>query len=65
MFRKIGTKLILVVSVTAVIIIGVFSYFNIERQTEVLRAEVQRHTNQLSESVKNATRFAMLKNDRD
>ena len=37
MFRKIGTKLILVVSVTAVIIIGVFSYFNIERQTEVLR----------------------------
>ena len=65
MFRKIGTKLILVVSVTAVIIIGVFSYFNIERQTEVLRAEVQRHANQLSESVKNATRFAMLKNDRD
>ncbi len=65
MFRKIGTKLILVVSVTAVIIIGVFSYLNIERQTEVLRSEVQRHANQLSESVKNATRFVMLKNDRD
>lgn len=65
MFRKIGTKLILVVSITAVIIIGVFSYLNIERQTEVLRSEVQRHANQLSESVKNATRFVMLKNDRD
>lgn len=65
MFRKIGTKLILVVSITAVIIIGVFSYLNIERQTEVLRSEVQRHANQLSESVKNATRFVMLKNDRN
>lgn len=65
MFRKIGTKLTLVVSITALIIIGVFTYFNIERQTKVLRSEVQRHANQLSESVKNATRFVMLKNERD
>ncbi|KAF0149367.1 MAG: integral membrane sensor signal transduction histidine kinase [Ignavibacteria bacterium] len=65
MFRKIGTKLTLVVSITALLIIGIFTYFNIERQTEVLRSEVQRHANQLSETVKNATRFVMLKNERD
>ncbi len=65
MFRKIGSKLILVVSVTAIITIGVYSYFNIKSQSEVLQAEVERHANQLSESVKNATRYAMLKNERD
>lgn len=65
MFRKIGIKLTLVVSITALLIIGIFSYFNIERQTEVFRSEVQRHANQLSETVKNATRFVMLKNERD
>jgi len=65
MLRKIGTKLTIIVSITALIIIGFYSYFKIERQTEVLRSEVQRHANQLSETVKNATRFVMLKNDRD
>jgi two-component system, NtrC family, sensor kinase len=65
MFRKIGTKLILAVSLTAVLIIGLYSYINLNNQTEVLRTEVQRHANQLSETVKNSTRFVMLKNDRD
>ena len=65
MFKKLGTKLILVVSLTAVLIIGLYSYINLTKQTEVLKSEVQRHANQLSESVKNATRFVMLKNDRD
>lgn len=65
MLRKIGAKLTIIVSITALIIIGFYSYFKIERQSEVLRGEVQRHANQLSETVKNATRFVMLKNDRD
>ncbi len=64
-FRTISYKLILVVSVTVILIIGVYSYFNIKSQSDVLRAEVERHANQLSESVKNSTRYVMLLNQRD
>lgn len=64
-FRKIGLKLIFVVSLTVVIIIGVYSYFKIKSQTEVLLAEVERHANQLSETVKNSTRYGMLLNQRE
>ena len=65
MFRKISLKLILVVSVTVMLIIGVYSYFNIKAQSDVLIAEVKRHSNQLSESVKNSTRNIMLLNQRE
>ena len=64
-FRKISLKLILVVSATAITIIGVYSYFNIKSQSDVLLSEVKRHANQLSESVKNSTRYVMLLNQRD
>ncbi len=65
MLRKIGLKLILAVSITAILIIGVYSYFNIKSQSEVLLAEVERHANQLIETVKNSTRYAMLLNQRE
>ncbi|PKL82774.1 MAG: two-component sensor histidine kinase, partial [Ignavibacteriae bacterium HGW-Ignavibacteriae-3] len=65
MFRRISLKLILVVSVTAILIIGVYSYFNIKSQSDVLQSEVERHANQLSESVKNSMRYVMLLNQRD
>ena len=65
MFRKISLKLILIVSVTVILIIGVYSYFNIKSQSDVLLAEVKRHSNQLSESVKNSTRNIMLLNQRE
>jgi len=65
MFKKIGLKLIFVVSVTSLIIIGVYSYFNIKSQTDVLLAEVERHANQLSDAVKNGTRYDMLFNQRE
>ena len=64
-FGKISLKLIGVVSATAIIIIGVYSYFNVTSQSDVLLAEVERHANQLSESVKNSTRYVMLLNQRD
>lgn len=64
-FRKISLKLIGVVSATVIIIIGIYSYFNIKSQSDVLLAEVGRHANQLSESVKNSTRYVMLLNQRD
>ncbi|OGV00757.1 MAG: two-component sensor histidine kinase [Ignavibacteria bacterium RIFOXYA2_FULL_37_17] len=64
-FGKISLKLIGVVSATVVLIIGVYSYFNVTSQSDVLLAEVERHANQLSESVKNSTRYVMLLNQRD
>jgi len=65
MFKKIGFKLILAVGVTALITIGIFSYFNIQSHTSSLLAEVERSANQLSETVKNSTRYDMLLNQRD
>ena len=62
---KIGFRLILAVGVTAILIIGVFSYFNIRSHTEVLLAEVERRANQLSETVKYSTRHDMLFNQRE
>ncbi|MDP2301288.1 MAG: ATP-binding protein [Ignavibacteria bacterium] len=65
MFQKIAFKLILVVSITSISIIGIYSYFNIKSQSEVLLSEVERHANQLSETVKNSTRYDMLLNQRE
>ncbi|MFO7445850.1 MAG: ATP-binding protein [Ignavibacteriaceae bacterium] len=65
MFKKIGFKLILVVSITAVIIIGIFSFYNIRSHSNALLGEVERHANQLSETVKHSTRYDMLLNQRD
>jgi two-component system NtrC family sensor kinase len=65
MFKKIGFKLILVVVITAVAIIAVFSFYNIRSHSEALLAEVERHANQLCETVKHSTRYDMLLNQRD
>lgn len=63
--KRIGLKLIIAVSFTAVVIIGVYSYFNIKSQNDVLLSEVERHANQLSETVKNSMRYSMLFNQRE
>jgi two-component system NtrC family sensor kinase len=65
MFRKIGIKLIFIVSISIFVIVGIFSYYSIKHQSEVLQSEVERHANQLSEVVKNSTRFDMLFNRRE
>ncbi len=65
MFKKIGIKLIIAVGITAIIIIGIFSYYNIHSNSDALFAEVERHANQLSETVKHSTRYDMLLNQRD
>ena len=65
LFGKISLKLIWVVSATAITIIGVYSYINIKSQSDVLLAEVERHANQLSETIKNSTRYGMLLNQRE
>ena len=65
MLKKIGFRLISVVAFTSLIIIGVFAYFNIKSQSHSLIAEVERHANQLGETVVSSTRFDMMLNQRD
>jgi two-component system NtrC family sensor kinase len=63
--KRIGFKLILVVGVTALVIIGIFSYYNIRSHSAALLAEVENHANQLGETVKHSTRYDMMLNQRD
>ena len=63
-FKKIGIKLMVAVGLTAALIIGIAAYFYIAFQEKLLLAEVERHINQLSETVKYSTRFDMLANRR-
>jgi len=65
MFKNIGFRLIFVVAFTSLVIIGVFAYFNVKSQSSTLIAEVERHANQLGETVVSSTRFDMMLNHRD
>jgi two-component system NtrC family sensor kinase len=65
MFKKTSTKLILAVGIATIIIIMVFSYINVRAQSSVLLSEVERHANQLSETIKSGTKYAMLLNHRE
>ena len=65
MFKKIVLKLIITVSISITIIIGVFSYLNVQSQSNALLSELARHTSQQSETVKSSTRFGMLLNERE
>jgi len=64
-FDKIGTKLILIVSITIALILSLFAYFSVKYQTQNLISEVERHANQLSETIRHSTRFDMLANRRE
>lgn len=64
-FNKIGTKLILIVSSAIILILFFFAYFSISFQSENLISEVERHADQLSETIRHSTRFDMLANRRD
>ena len=64
-FKEIGFKLIFVVTLTSLVIIGVYAYFNVKSQTSILTAEVERHANQLGETVIASTRYDMMLNQRD
>jgi len=65
LFNKIGMRLILAVSLTVIIIVGIFAYFNVQAHSTNLIAEVERHVNQLSETVKNTMQYDMLQNNRE
>jgi two-component system NtrC family sensor kinase len=63
--RKIGFKLIVVVGATTIITMGVYAYITIRTQRADLLSEVERHAMQLSETVRNSTRYDMLLNQRE
>ncbi|MBP1678592.1 MAG: integral rane sensor signal transduction histidine kinase [Bacteroidetes bacterium] len=65
MFKRIGTKLILLVGVTAVTSIALFAYLSLRSMNSGMLAEVERHASQLSETVRASTRYEMLLNERD
>ena len=52
------------VGLAAALTIGLSAYFYLSYQEKLLLAEVERHINQLSETVKYSTRFDMLANRR-
>ena len=62
MWRTIGFRLTLAVGITTIVIIGVYAYFNIRAHSDDLLNEVERHANQVSETIKKGTRFDMLAN---
>ena len=65
MLTKIGLKLIFAVGFITIIIIGVFSYFNIQSQKEMLMSQAEEHANNLSDAIKNSSHSSMLLNKRD
>ncbi len=65
LLRRIGVRLILFTSATSLLIIGLFAVMNIDNQERVLISEVERHVEQLSETVKKSTYYDMLANRRD
>lgn len=65
MFKKIGFRLIFVVALASLVIIGVFAYFNVKAQSNSLISEVERHANQLAETVISSTRYDMMLNQRE
>jgi two-component system, NtrC family, sensor kinase len=65
MATKISYKLIVAVGSVALIIIGVFAYIMLSAHQRQLISEVRRSANQLSETVKNSTRYDMLLNQRE
>ena len=62
---KISYKLIAAVGSVALVIIGVFAYVMLSAHQQQLISELRRSANQLSETVKNSTRYDMLLNQRE
>ena len=62
---KISYKLIAAVGSVALVIIGVFAYGMLSAHQQQLISELRRSANQLSETVKNSTRYDMLLNQRE
>jgi two-component system NtrC family sensor kinase len=65
MNRKLGAQLIIAVGLASVTILGIFSFFVVRAERRALIAQIERTALQHSETIKSATRHAMLVNHRD
>src|SRR3990167_2810970 len=62
---KISLKLIMAVGVITIVIIGMFSYFSINAQSDALLSQAGIHANKLSDAIKNSTLTSMLENKKE
>ena len=65
MYRKIGFKLSLVVGITTILIIGIYSFYTVMSQSRALLVEAEDHAIQLSDTIKKSTHQYMLANHRE
>ena len=65
MKSKIGIKLIITVGLVTVITFGLFSYFIVNSQSDELIAQIERGGYQLSDTIKNSTKYDMMINHTD
>ncbi len=63
--QKISFRLVVAVGLTAILCIGAYALVIVNSMARDLESEVERHANQLSETVKYGTREDMLHNQRD
>jgi len=64
MFRKIGLKLIIAISIGTIIIISIFSYINIRYESEIFIKTIKSQSLRCSETIKSSTLFEMVQNER-
>lgn len=65
LFHKIGTKLSFLIGLTVILIFGLHGYITVVQHKDSIIKEVERHANQLSETVKMSLHDDMLANRRD
>ena len=58
--RKIGLKLTLAASLTVLLTISIFAYFNIRSHDRSLLEEVERHASEITQTVTSSTEYDML-----
>ena len=61
--RKIGLKLTLAASLTVLLTISIFAYFNIRSHDRSLLEEVERHASEITQTVTSSTEYDMLMNE--
>jgi len=64
MFRKIGLKLIIAISIATIIIISIFSYLNIRYESEIFINTIKSQSYRCSETIKSSALFEMVQNER-
>jgi two-component system NtrC family sensor kinase len=64
-YRSIGSKILLSVAITAIVVKGFFAFISLRIQEEQLNDTILRSASQLSETIKKSIRFDMLENRKE